>query len=110
MQIDFLSMTDDRLYLLSYYGDREKVTEYIPTIQQMVNSTEIYRDRTLTDSLANFELQYPPDWNIVFETSNIASGFSTAMLQPAAEKYLFPFLGGVTGSYSKSNKNYQFRN
>lgn len=94
MEIDFLSMMDDKLYLLSYYGDVEKIGEFVPTIQDMVNSTEIYRTQTYQSHLANFELQYPSDWNNLFTIGNETA--SITAFQPAAEKNMPPFLGGVT--------------
>ncbi len=120
MGVDFLSMMNNKLYLISYSGDVEKIAKLIPIVEEMIDSTETYNNplanfelqypsdwnnlftignetasttsRIYNNPLANFELQYPSDWNNLFTIGN--ETVSMTLFQPAAET-VSPFLGGV---------------
>jgi hypothetical protein len=61
-EMDLLSMKDEKLYLLSYFGDVKKYSELLPNIKNMINSTNLgfqkYKNSTL-----GIEIQYPNDWS-----------------------------------------------
>jgi hypothetical protein len=72
--LDILTIRDDKLYILSYYGDVDKYSKYLPTLRYLIKSIEIGQDSSRsviygTNGFLTYEndnyrikMQYPSNW------------------------------------------------
>ena len=47
--LDILTIRDDKLYILSYYGDVKKYSKYLPTLRYLIKSIDIAPDSSRSD-------------------------------------------------------------
>jgi hypothetical protein len=76
--MDILTIKNDKIYLLTYYGDIRKYYEVLPEMERILNSTNIgflnYQNLSLP-----IELQYPENWSL--------NSLGNGTLFESAEKY-----------------------
>ena len=72
--LDILTIRDDKLYILSYYGDVKKYSKYLPTLRYLIKSIDIAPDSSRSDingtngfltyenSSYRIRMQHPSNW------------------------------------------------
>ncbi|HEU4447758.1 MAG TPA: PsbP-related protein [Nitrososphaeraceae archaeon] len=100
--VDILTIKDGKLYVFEYFGDIHRLHEFLPTVQKIVNSTDI-GNQTYENPIMGINMTYPVGWNKK-EVTTFGQNFT--FFQPGMEHSIISGVGvGITAYPIPNNQS-----